>query len=89
MLAYVIITAYASSAADFLKEASDTIRDHCRHKSTLAAKLMGDKDDRKEQREREATKIVQAFANKSVSPQLQLWIELDQLMERAKHKYLK
>ena len=80
---------YALSASDFLKKAYEIIRDYCRTRSTLGAKLMGDKDDRKQRREEEAARIVHVLADSNVSPQRLLWNELDQLMERAKHKYLK
>lgn len=50
---------------------------------------MGDKVERREQREREADRIVQMLSKGNVPLQRQLWIELDQLMERAKHKFLK
>lgn len=74
---------------DFLKKAADTIRDQCRRRSTLGDKLIGDKYDRKERREKEAERIVGLLAKGSFPLQAQLWGELDQLMERAKHKYLK
>lgn len=57
--------------------------------STLGDKLMGDKDERKEQREKEADRIVRNLSKGSAPLQSRLWIDLDQLMERAKHKFLK
>lgn len=50
---------------------------------------MGDKDDRNEQREKEASRIVDVISSGTFPLQQQLWGELDQLMERAKKKYLK
>jgi hypothetical protein len=58
-------------------------------KSTLGKKLMGDKDERTTQREEEAERIVRSLASGSAPLQRQLWLELDQTMERAKHKFLK
>lgn len=77
------------AVTDYLKKTSDTIRGECRLRSTLGSKLMGDKAERKEQREREADRIVQTLASGRIPLQKQLWYELNQLMERAKNKYLK
>lgn len=74
---------------DFLKHAADRIRELCRTRSIFGSKLMGDKDDRNEQREKEASRIVDVILSGNFPLQQQLWGELDQLMEWAKKKYLK